>query len=197
MLPIRQKTAQLWPRATWQNNGSLVLAAGTAAWWYCLGFVAVLWRCARQGCFGMRVCSPAKSLLWWAEGWFWTVPISGQALLKTEQRYCTGWLLQSTGFIADLHHLCQACVLPWSRQDTEMGRSWANWQPHLSDWNLTSLATFSWFFFFNIFVHLNDTLVTWTLEKADPGEDPRPGLPLLQFQTATSGDWVCCFPAEW
>lgn len=103
MLPIRQKTAQLWPRATWQNNGSLVLAAGTAAWWYCLGFVAVLWRCARQGCFGMRVCSPAKSLLWWAEGGVWTVPISGQALLKTEQRYCTGWLLQSTGFIADLH----------------------------------------------------------------------------------------------
>lgn len=25
-----------------------------------------------------------------------------------------------------------------------------------------------------IFIHLNDTPVTWTLEKADPGEEPRP-----------------------
>lgn len=34
-----------------------------------------------------------------------------------------------------------------------------------------------------IFIHLNDTPVTWTLEKAEPGEEPR-----LQCQIATASD---------
>lgn len=184
---------------------SLVLAPGTAAWWYCLCFMAVLWRSARQGCFGIAVCSLAKSLVWWAEGLLWIVPISGQALLKREHGSSTGWLLQTTGFIADLHitfarAVLVPYVLPWTRQETEMGRSWAKLTASFAWLELNKsghvfLILFCFVFF--VFIHLKDMPVTWTLEKADPGEDPRSGLPLLQFQTATSGDWVCCFPAEW
>lgn len=180
-----------------RNSGSFVLAAETAAWWYCLDFMAVLWKCVIQGCFGMGVCSSAESLVWWSEGWLWTVPISGQAFLEEYPCSVFGWLLQTTGFTADLHvtfarPVWVPCVLPWSKQETEMGRSWAK---------LASLAwlefnkpghVFLIFFFSFVFIHLNGTPVTWTLEEADPGEDLRSGLPLLRFQTATSGDWRVC-----
>lgn len=165
--------------------------------------MAVLWRCARQGCFGMAICSPAKSLVWWAEGWLWTSSISGQALLKREQGSSTGWLLQTTGIIADLYitfarPVWVPYVLPWPRQETD-GEILSKTD------NFTCLTgtkqawpCFLDFFFF-LFLYLYTWIcmwiwmspVTWTLEKADPGEDLRPGLLLLQFQTATSGDWVC------
>lgn len=46
-----------------RSSGSLVLATGTAAWWCCLGFMALLWGCARQRCFGMGVSSLATCLM--------------------------------------------------------------------------------------------------------------------------------------
>lgn len=99
------------------------------------------------------------------------------------------------------HRLCQACVdalcVTLAKTRNRWGDPEQNWQLHLPDWNLTSLAMFPSFFFLFLYLYTWICMwiwmspVTWTLEKADPEEDLRPGLPLLQFQTATSGDWVC------
>lgn len=147
--------------------------------------MAVLWRCARQGCFGMAICSPAKSLVWWAEGWLWTSSISGQALLKREQGSSTGWLLQTTGIIADLYitfarPVWVPYVLPWPRQETD-GEILSKTD------NFTCLTgtkqawpCFLDFFFFPffVFIHLNmyvnmDVTCNLNSGKGRPGRGPK------------------------
>lgn len=49
-------------------------------------------------------------------------------------------------------HLCQGCVWPMCYLGQDKIQRWGgpeqNWQLHLPDWNLKSLATFSWYFVF-------------------------------------------------
>lgn len=87
---------------------------GGIAWWIC---------------FGMGVCSPAKSLVRWAEAWLWTVPVSGQVLLKQRTGiFCWVAFTNHRVSIADLHFtfarpVWVPCVLPWPRQEMDVGRS--------------------------------------------------------------------------
>lgn len=129
MPTVRLKAAYGYrPRLPGRNACSLELAAGVAARSYRLhrgtarALVLFCKHLQDRDALGWESVLPTKSLVSGAEGWLWTVLISGQAILTREQGYSARWLLHSTGHLLltfpspfpPLHGCFY--TLPWIRQ---------------------------------------------------------------------------------
>lgn len=161
---------------------------------------AVLQRLPRQGCFGMGCSSPSQVTGLVGTGLAWAVHIGGQAL-KNRNVLRDGFY---TPQCWPSRHLCCACTGAFrhylGQVKKQVGSSFTlevlSKTNSLTAWPKLNKPGQAFLNF--IFICLNDTPVTWTLEKTDPGEELRSSLPLLQFQIApSSGSEPVAFPAEW
>lgn len=153
MLPMRQKTAQLWPQATWQEQ-----------WFPCAGH----WNSCSVGTAwaSLQFCGDAqdRDALGWKSFSSQVTSLMGRGMALDCTHQWPGSLKERTQifyWVAFTNyrvycwpscHLCQGCVWPMCYLGQDKIQRWGgpeqNWQLHLPDWNLKSLATFSWFFFF-------------------------------------------------